>query len=399
MPRIAYIALEPFPNAKGSGTRISVMTRGLVAAGYDVHLISLAARTDETIPSGVEYHPVRLQESNFLTRSLRFRDDVARRLRAIRPDIIHFRGVFEGQAALDYGRVRPIKTVFEANGLPSIELQYHYPAVGSSQSMLGKLRQLEQETLASVDMALTQSHTTLHYLRDRGLPSSTLSVVIPNGATIQPPSFVSSREAATVFYAGTLAPWQGVPELLMAIRRCNGGRPVRLIMAGPVRRRWRAQIERILKRLKIEPMVEMLGAIHRDELPRLIEQADVCVAPLRRDLRNRVQGCSPIKLFEYMAAAKPVLTTDLPCVREIVDESRGILLRAPTPKQMSLAIGELLDDPERGQQLGKAAQAWIRAGATWSHRVDDLRDAYRRLEHEEGASRPRLGSSENSVTV
>lgn len=381
MPRrVAYVAFEPFPNAKGSGTRITATLRALVAAGYEVDLITLPPRHASAGLPGVALHPIRLDERNFLARALAFRDAVGRRLRAIRPDIVHFRGVFEGQAALSYARVRGIPALFEANGLPSIELQYHYPAVGASMQMQGRLRQLEADTLRDADVVLTQSETTLGFLRTRGLLEATPAHVIPNGAELpEIPTARATSERPTVLYTGTLAPWQGVAELLMAARRCARVRPLDVVLAGPVRRRWRTQLERFIRRLRIESVVTLTGAVDREDLSEAILGADVCVAPLRRDVRNKTQGCSPIKLFEYLAAARPVLATDLPCVREIVDETRGELVPTPRPKVLAERILGLLDDTERGAELGRAGRAWVSAHATWAHRARSLVDIYARL--------------------
>ncbi len=375
--RVAYIALEPFPSPKGSGTRMAATVQALRDSGHEVELISLPSRGMGVAPQGVRLRPVQVYERNYLERALAFRDAVGRVLEASRPDIVHFRGIFEGQAALAYAKQRGIPAIFEANGLPSVELQFHYPAVGRSMSMLGHLRDLEARTLQSADVVLTQSQTTLRFLRGRGLGSDTPSYVIPNGADLptgDPPP--RSNVTPTVLYAGTLAPWQGVAELLMAARRCSRVRPIRFVLAGPVRNRWRRQLERHLQRLGVEDAVEMTGPLARDALAERMQEADVCVAPLRRDIRNRNQGCSPIKLYEYMAAGCGVLTTDLPCTREIVDETRGVFVPSPRPKLLAQRLLAMLEDIEGTRALGEAARAWVREHATWPHRVRALTDVY-----------------------
>ncbi|MBI4953096.1 MAG: glycosyltransferase family 4 protein [Myxococcales bacterium] len=378
--RVAYVALEPFPSAKGSGTRIAAMLGALVSSGRQVHLLTLPARDTAEAPPGVTLHPLAVLEPNFLARALAFRDQVARRLQAIRPDVVHFRGVFEGQAALGYAALRRIPAIFEANGLPSVELPYHYPAVGTSPAMLARLRALEARTLGAADAVITQSRTTLAYLCDHGKPHGTPSFVIPNAADPdagdagQAPS-----EPPTVLYAGTLAPWQGVAELVMAARRTARERSLRFVLAGPARRRWELELRRLLRRLGLESVVSLAGALDRPSLARAVAGAALCVAPLRRDHRNAAQGCSPIKLYEYMAAGRPVLVTDLPCVREIVTPERGELVAAPRPKLLAERILALLDDPGRRRALGLAARAWVREHATWQHRAAALQAVYASL--------------------
>jgi len=373
--RIAYVAFEAFPNSKGSGTRIRELSRGLAAQGAEVHLVSLSAKPGAgEPPPGVELRPLKLLEDNLLARGLAFRGRVLRELMAIRPDVIHFRGIFEGEAALAYAEQRAVRTLFEVNGLPSVELGYHYRAVAESQSMQGKLRELEGRILAGVDCALTQSQTTLEFLRSRGLPSATACAVLPNAA--DPEMFYPAAERAAdataalrLLYVGATQAWQGTLELLMAQRRVLRERPARLVIAGPIRRKWRKQIERLTRRLKLDDTVELMGALHAEQLAQQIREADICLAPLRRDVRNKHQGCSPIKLFEYMSGGAAVLATDLPCVREIVTpDVTGELLESPRPKLLADALLGLASDPARRGRLGHAARQFILDEATWERR-------------------------------
>ncbi len=380
--RVAYVAFEPFPNAKGSGTRMTQLTSALMSSGAEVHLVTLRGATSARPPAGVVHHPLPILEDNFLRRALEFRAAVARELVSIRPDLVHFRGVFEGQAALAHARQRNLPAVFEVNGLFSVELPYHYRKLGQATSFLGKLRTLEAETLGAASLVITQSQTTLEFLRHRGLSPRTPAAVIPNGADpdlYRPPKAESDADLR-VLYAGTIAPWQGVAELLMALRRCVRVQSMHLSIAGAVRRAWERQLQRTLRRLKITDAVTLHGPLQRQALANLVADADICVAPLRRDPRNKTQGCSPIKLFEYMSAGRAVLTTDLPCVREIViPEQTGVLSTSARPSALAEQLLRLAGDARLRRQLGERARADILTRATWRHRQAELLGQYRQL--------------------
>ena len=306
--RVAYVAFEPYPNAKGSGTRIQQLTNALGANGAEVHLVTLRGTVaSASLPVGVIHHALPILQDNFLRRALDFRAAVGRELVSIRPDVIHFRGVFEGQAARAHARQRKLPTVFEVNGLFSVELPYHYRSLTESPEFLGKLRTLEAETLEDVSLVVTQSQTTLEFLRHRGLSPRTPAAVIPNGADpdLYRPPAVRSNSDLEVLYAGTIAPWQGVAELLMAVRRCARLGPMRLSIAGSVRRSWERQLLRALRRLKISDVVTLHGPLQRGALADLVARADICVAPLRRDGRNKTQGCSPINIAAAYVINQP----------------------------------------------------------------------------------------------
>ena len=377
--RVVYAAFEPFPNAKGSGTRITQLVGGLAEAGARVTLATLAAEGDGPLPAGVIHRSLRVAEPNLLRRGLLFRDHVARLLAGLHPEVVHVRGVFEGQAALAYARHAGARCVFEVNGLGSVELPYHYPEVGRSQEFQRKLRALELSLLTGADQLLTQSHTTAAFLGDRGLPAGAWCAVIPNGAEPDDydPAPSDPEGPLRLFYAGTLAPWQGVAELLMATRRVAREHPVTLALAGSARRRWERQLRRVLRRLKLEQSVALLGPLSREQLARRVSASDVCLAPLRRDGRNVRQGASPIKIFEYMAAGRAVISTDLPCVREIVDDERtGLLATSSRPSALADPILRLARDPELRLSLGAAARAEVIQGSTWRARREQLVQTY-----------------------
>ena len=353
------------------------MTAALAEAGHEVHLVTLGGRGDAPPPPAVELHPVKLLEPNYLARALAFRDRVARLLVGLAPDVVHFRGIFEGEAAVLYAERRGIPTVFEVNGLPSVELVYHHRGV--SRAFETKLRALEARLLDAVSSVVTQSRTTLAFLRDRGLSERKLATVIPNGADAMPQAAQHSHDHLSVFYAGTLAPWQGVRELLMATRRVLRERPMRLTIAGSAPRRHQRQLERALRKLKLVEAVDLTGPLDRTALAERIAASDVCTAPLRRDRRNRTQGSSPIKLFEYMSAGRAILTTDLPCVREIVEPERtAITVHAPRPVLLAEQLLRLAGDAELRARRGTAARAYVLEHATWASRRAALRDHYRR---------------------
>lgn len=368
--KVAYLAFEGFPNTKGSGTRISQLTTGLAEAGAEVTVVTLGAKHQAAPhPAGVSLRPLSLLEPNLLARGLAFRDRALRELVALRPDVVHFRGVFEGEAAVAYAKRARVPAVFEVNGLPSVELPYHYPDVGSHPPLLGKLRALEQRLLAEASAVVTQSRTTLSFLEDRGIPEETPRLVLPNAAdparfTLGPPA----REPR-VLYVGATQGWQGVQELLMAARRWLTQVSAPLDVVGPIHPSSRRPLERLLRRLKLTDAVSLMGSLTGDALVAQVQRSSVCVAPLRRDRRNLRQGCSPIKLFEYMSCSRLTVATDLPCVREIITPGEtGQLIAAPRPKLIADAVTRALSDAQAQAHIGAAARQYIVEQATWAHR-------------------------------
>jgi hypothetical protein len=86
---------------------------------------------------------------------------------------------------------------------------------------------------------------------------------------------------------------------------------------------------------------------------------------------------SPLKLFEYMAAGKPILCSDLPVLREIVEDGRnGLLLPLADADAWVAALCRLRDAPEERRRLGAAARADLVARYTWRERARRIQEFF-----------------------
>ncbi len=377
--KVAFAALEGFPNRKGSGVRISQSVRALAAQGAEVTLLTLKGDPRPTeLPDGVRHQPLKVLNDNYLARSLAFEKQVAQALYAERPDVVHVRGPFEGAAAAQYAKERKAAFIFEVNGLPSVELRYHHPRAAQSVEFLRKLRAQEQRLMRAADTIITQSQATARFVRLRA-QADLAAHVIPNGAT--PELFDATPapegEHIELLYAGSLAPWQGLMDLLQALRQARREANFRLTVLGPARRAWVRAIQQAAKSLKVQDVLQIEAAGSQQAVAACIARAHICLAPLARDTRNRIQGCSPIKIFEYMAAGRAVLASDLPCVREILrPDETGVLHKASHPHRLRDALVALAADGALRQRLGWRARRWVQREATWTRRHAELTGVY-----------------------
>jgi len=70
---------------------------------------------------------------------------------------------------------------------------------------------------------------------------------------------------------------------------------------------------------------------------------------------NSVDICSPMKMFEYMAAGRAIIASDLPVLHEILNEENAIFCPAEDSKAWQSTLNSLVNDPERMKDLGKQA--------------------------------------------
>lgn len=370
--RILYTAFDVVPSPKGASTHILHFIRGLTSAGYTVNLVTpgdgILPERDEL--EGAQVWRVPLPgELHFLARAQAFSEAVVKHLEQAPPyQIVHYRSIWGGLGLAQERRIRGYHTLFEVNGLPSIELKYHYPELASSPLLL-KIREQEQATLALSDAVICPSAVTRLFLESLGTPRGKVTV-IPNG--VNPDEF---RQAAprprgntppTLLYIGTLADWQGLEELIHALPLLLVHGPLRLRIVGRGRSRQRKALLKHARKLGLEAYVEIEPAVPHHAVPELIASADVCIAPLSVNDRNVTQGCCPIKVLEYMACGRPLVASNLPVVRELVREGQDGLLAAPgDPADLAYQVHRLLEDPALAQRLGESAAQRARARFTW----------------------------------
>ncbi len=113
--------------------------------------------------------------------------------------------------------------------------------------------------------------------------------------------------------------------------------------------------------------------------------ADVLVLPYSSNLRY-VQYMSPIKLFEYMAAGRPIVTFDLPVLREVlIDKVNAILVQQDDPIAMTEGIRLVLEDSEIGFSISNKARQQAKA-YTWEKRAKKIINFASKLKE------PRIGA-------
>jgi glycosyltransferase involved in cell wall biosynthesis len=384
--RILYTAFDIFPSPKGASTHIAYFLRGLAGAGYDVTLITPG---DGMLPAEDDFEGVRLlriapvSQTHFLSRATAFGEAVLEHL-AHTPtyDIAHFRSIWSGFHLAQARHVHGFKTLFEVNGLPSVELKYHYPGLRES-GLLAKIREQELATLSLSDAIVCPSEVTRAYLASLDVPAHRITV-IPNGVSpndfpVMPLPDDDSRPPV-ILYIGTLADWQGLEILIHAMPHILAVRPVCLRVVGRGRSRQRKMLAKKIRKLGIENHVSLEAAVPHHLVPELIAQADVCVAPLSLNDRNVTQGCCPIKVIEYMAAGRPIVAANLPVVRELVREDVDALLFTPDdPEDLAHQTLAILNNRGLAARLAQSASQRARDQLTWHTAQKKLLKVYAQL--------------------
>lgn len=152
-------------------------------------------------------------------------------------------------------------------------------------------------------------------------------------------------QAGMILWVGRVDPVKGLDTLIDALPLLGRDRPTHLVLAGdgPDRDRLMSRVER----LGFTARVHWIGV--RDDVASLLKAADVFAFP------SRTEGL-PNALLEAMAAARPIVTTDVPGCRDLIShEQTGLIVPCGDAYRLAAAIRRLLDDPELACRLGRRA--------------------------------------------
>lgn len=160
----------------------------------------------------------------------------------------------------------------------------------------------------------------------------------------------------TAGYTGHLYPGRGI-ELLVELARRN--RSLGFLWAGgeaSAVERWRRQLERT----GIDN-VHVMGFVPNARLPWVQAACDVLLMPYERRISVSSGGdtaafASPMKLFEYMAAGRAILSSDLPVLREVLHRDNAVLLPPEDVDAWDEALKRLVQDEALREKLAENAR-------------------------------------------
>ena len=171
-----------------------------------------------------------------------------------------------------------------------------------------------------------------------------------------------SERERVISYAGNMQPLYGQTVLFEAMHSVNGI----LKIAG----NFNQKVD--------EDNILVIGKLNREQVNDLYGEARVGVV-LYQYAGNNVDS-QPAKLFEYMAAGIPVVTSNFPLWRELVEKNNcGICVDQTNPKEIAKAINYLLDNPEIGQEMGLNGRNAVLSKYNWEHELAKLDDLYKAM--------------------
>jgi len=376
--RILYCTNLRLPTERVHGRQVAEVCRALHALGHDVGVVAPFRKESEGLefisyyglPPAIALTKLGTTDPmtsawlpeffGFILLNIRFRKALRRFLRQGRPDLL-------------YTRSPVLLPELVGSGTPVLLELHSIPRSPSFAQLANR---------CTLVVALTTPMR--EELIRMGIEASK---VIVAGDAVNPELFgaLPSKNAArrtfdvpddafVVGYAGQLESMglsKGIPELLGALERLHGVRG--LVAGGPDASK--KKFEHSLSP-DARTRVTFTGMLPQEKVRDIYAASDVLVYPAPKSghpFYNR--DTSPMKLFEYMASGVPLVSADLPPVRDILDSSVALLVPPGDPNALAGAIEEIRKHPEAAAKRTEAAKKRV-GEHTWEKRMARVMDGF-----------------------
>lgn len=362
--KIAYVANIRFPTERAHGAQIAKACEALTKSGETVELL-VPARSTHILTPALEYYYIKQSfricmlgvldlvgwgKPGFWIESLTFAMAVVQHLRANPADVV-------------YGRDELVLWFLHRCGIKNIVWESHDGTWNRASRYIAK---------HCIGIVVVSKGLEEFYKRN-GVPAEKIRPV-PNGISLSDFTSVEPKEVARerlglpqdkhiVLYIGRLDGWKGTDTLLLASDVLPDDYLVALIGGEPNQI---AQLESRYTRARF------LGSRPYRELANNQAAADVLVVPNTAKNDISVRFTSPLKLIAHMASKRPIVASDLPSIRELVNDSSAVLVQPDNPHALAEGIQRALHESAIAEQAYAQVQS-----LDWSYRAQSIIDFIR----------------------
>ena len=395
--RICYVAPDvAVPHYRGSSTHVYEVAKNLSKLGHEVHVVARrvdSAQAKKESLDGMTIH--RFQRGIvFSSRKSSFVNSEARgSYRGSTPSIVwksyetYLKTIFPLYIAIEVTRLvreSSIDIIFER------ETAFGAGAMGSM--LTGRPLILEVIGNRVSNLQARRSSKIIAYSRGmfEGTPEAgkveTVTGAVDTDMFAPDPvaraeiRSLYSLDSPVVGYVGTFQEWHGLAELIRAATYLLKRHPdTRFLMVGPYYKETQAKVEAA----GLGRSFVFTGPIAYVDVPKYINAADVLVAPYNPDkiesteqVRKHGLG-APLKVYEYMAVGKPVITTDVKPISDPVEDGvTGYLVPPGDSDALGKALERMLDNPGSFVEMGALARQSMIANYSWAFLARRLSDIF-----------------------
>ena len=351
----------------GHNAHIFGVVRALRASGRKV--VFVAEDSDPYLEeSGAELHLLPVRKTSWPARlawSRRLVDQVAGAVADEQPSFCYMRysGGFSIWMPRLRRRLRGVPWIVEVN---SFQAQRHR-----------WMRPIERRALGCPDLLVCVSESVRQSLLSRLSPDLADKIlVVPNAVDVERfdprPAPDRSEGGLRLGFTGLLKPDYGLEVLVPAFCQIRARHPdstLHVYGDGPY-------LPALTEQARGEPGVHLHGARPFREMPGILESLDILLYTTSPHYAYQ----SPTKMYEYMAAARPIVAARTPQTVDLLGaDERGLLYEIGDAPGLAAGVERLIQDPDRAKRLALAAREEVARNHTWHNRVERILAAVDRV--------------------
>lgn len=357
--RILYITLEDLSLHKGSVTHVKEIVAGLRKRGHQVGLV------------GRPWNSIAFS-SLFLLISL-FR-------KLPQYDLVYARDYHTAIIALFPRLLYHKKLIYEINGLANEEQKLKSRSI-FNRIVVFLIKRAEKMAARFSDQIISVTPQIANYFIQHFHCQPDKVKVISNGVNTKKFYRIEDQDLLAQFrnrlgigegevlvvFIGNLAPWQGVEYLIqVAPFLLKETKNVRFLIVGEGV--LKDKLKMSIRELELSDYFIFTGMVDYEQIPLYINIADICVLP-KRHLKS---GYSPIKLYEYMACGKPVISSKAEGLEFIEEEGIGRVIDPENTISFMEAFIDLIQDRKKRETMGEKALFVARQRFDWEIKVMEI---------------------------
>jgi glycosyltransferase involved in cell wall biosynthesis len=385
--RILAVAPQPFYQDRGTPIALRQVLQAASELGYEVDLLTFPVGSDIQLPGlrtfrspnplGIRSVPIGLSVRKLLLDATLV-PALRERLRRETYTCVH---ALEEAAwpALVLARRHRIPLLYDMQSSLPEQLRKHAPTRIPPVPML--LREAERWLLTRVDLVVASAglgDRVRHLapeakVREWRFPSTPGEVSTYESLALRrqlglPP------DAQVILYSGTFESYQGLDDLIAGIPAVLAVAPkARFVLVG-ADRAGGTSLGPDAEELMQTGILTVVERQPRSAMPVYLAMADVLVSP------RAFGGNLPLKIFDYLAAGRPIVATDISTHRSVLTQDTALLVQ---PNSDALADGllSILRGPSRARELGVAARQYAFEHLGWSRFVRTVGEIYDDAHH------------------
>lgn len=349
----------------GQWVHISALTGALAARGHDIEMSGPGGETARMLSAGdnrrslKSYLPAPFYEAAEFGYSLPAFARLSAQAKRAQPDVLYERYNLFYHAGAWLRQRHGVPLILEVNAPLA-----HERAAHGDLAFKNLAKKSEAAIWRAADKVLPVTNVLADYVRAAGVPEEKIEV-IQNGVGEEFLSLVDPAPVREQYglenklvlgFAGFVRDWHGVDQAIRFLAE-SARRDLYLLIVGdgPAR----AALETLAGELGVQDRVSITGILQRGAMPAHVAAFDIALQPAVVDY------ASPLKLFEYMAQAKPVIAPDAANIREVIgDGEDGVLFGSG---EFANSLEALVSDADLRARLGAAArETLVRRDFTWA---------------------------------